>query len=88
MNSTDRNNRYGDFTNLSTTLSPCQLVSGYMFGLLPNAAFENYTIWIDYNHDNDFNVAGEKVVSIYTDNNGWIAFNFTVQTRLVGGQQE
>jgi hypothetical protein len=86
MNSTGRNNGYGDFTNLSTALAPGQTVSGYLSGLVPYPEYENYSIWIDYNHDNDFTDPGEQVVNILSDFTGWVAVNFTVpSTGTVGG---
>ena len=33
---------------------------------------ENYSIWIDYNHDNDFTDAGEQVVNFASDLGGYI----------------
>jgi hypothetical protein len=78
QNSTGRDNGYGDYTNVSTPLTQGQTVNGYLSGLVPYPEYENYCIWIDYNHDNDFTDAGEQVVNKYSDFTGWVAVNFTV----------
>ncbi|MFZ1263703.1 MAG: GEVED domain-containing protein [Chitinophagaceae bacterium] len=86
MNSTGIDNGYGDYTNLSTTFTQGQLVNGYLSGRVPYPEFENYYIWIDFNHDNDFTDPGEQVVSLYSDFTGWIAVNFTVPANAPLGQ--
>lgn len=78
INNSGRDNGYGDFTNIVIPLTQGQNVTGYLSGLVPYPEYENYGIWIDYNHDNDFTDPGEEVVSLYTDFTGLIAFNFTV----------
>ncbi len=77
-NYSGNNNGYGDFTNIVAPLTQNQLVQGYLSGLVPYPEYEYYSIWIDYNHDNDFDDPGEEVVTIYSDLTGLIAFNFTV----------
>jgi len=77
-NYSGNNNGYGDFTNIVAPLNRNQLVQGYLSGLVPYPEYEYYGIWIDYNHDNDFNDAGEDVAALYTDFTGLITFNFTV----------
>ncbi len=78
LNNSGRNNGYGDFTNQIATLTRGQNVQGFLSGLVPYPEYEYYSIWIDYNHDNDFADVGEEVVSIYSDFSGYNAFNFTV----------
>jgi hypothetical protein len=78
LNSSGRDNGYGDFTNLIATLIQGQTVYGYISGLVPFPEYENYGIWIDYNHNNDFTDPGEEVVTLYSDFTGFISFNFTV----------
>ena len=73
-----RDNGYGDFTNIVMSFKRDQNVQGYLSGLVPYPEYEYYSIWIDYNHNNDFTDAGEEVVSLYTDFTGLISFNFTV----------
>ncbi len=58
QNSTVSNNGYGDFTNLSTNLIQGSNVTGYISATLPFGLTENYSIWIDYNRNNDFTDAG------------------------------
>lgn len=73
-----RDNGYGDFTNTVMSFTRDQYVQGYLSGLVPYPEYEYYSIWIDYNHNNDFTDAGEEVVTLYTDFTGLISFNFTV----------
>ena len=80
------NNGYADFTNLSTPVTQGSVVNGYLSVISPTyGLFENYSIWIDYNHDNDFTDAGEQVVNISSDLGGYIAVNFTVPANAVPG---
>jgi hypothetical protein len=72
------NNGYGDFTNIVMSFTRDQYVQGYLSGLVPYPEYEYYSIYIDYNHNNDFTDAGEEVVSLYTDFTGLISFNFIV----------
>ena len=73
-----RDNGYGDFTNIVMSFTRNQNVQGYLSGLVPYPEYEYYSIWIDYNHNNDFTDAGEEVVTLYTDFSGLLSFNFTV----------
>ncbi len=77
-NVSGNNNGYADFTNVVAPLTRNQYVQGYLSALVPYPEYEYYSIWIDYNHDNDFNDAGEEVVTLYSDFTGLISFNFTV----------
>ncbi|MFZ1370224.1 MAG: GEVED domain-containing protein [Ferruginibacter sp.] len=77
-NYSGNNNGYGDYTNIVAPFTRGQLVQGYLSGLVPYPEYEYYSIWIDFNHDNDFMDAGEDLVTLYTDFTGLIAFNFTV----------
>ncbi len=73
-----RDNGYGDFTNIVMTFTRDQYVQGYLSGLVPYPEYEYYSIWIDYNHNNDFTDPGEEVVTLYSDFSGFISFNFIV----------
>lgn len=77
-NVSGNNNGYADFTNIVAPLTRNQNVQGYLSALVPYPEYEYYTVWIDYNHDNDFNDAGEEVVTLHTDFTGLISFNFVV----------
>ncbi len=79
------NNGYGDYTNITFPMAQGSYINGYLSGLVPYPEFENYYIWIDYNHDNDFNDPGELVFNTYTDFSGYIAVNFTVPTSAALG---
>jgi GEVED domain/Secretion system C-terminal sorting domain/Fibronectin type III domain len=80
-----RDNGYGDFTNVVMSFTRDQNVQGYLSGLVPYPEYEYYSIWIDYNHDNDFTDAGEEVVTLYTDFSGLISFNFTIASNALLG---
>ncbi len=86
INNSGSNNGYGDFTNLISPFTRGQLVQGYLSGLVPYPEYEYYSIWIDYNHDNDFTDAGEEVVTLYSDFSGFNAFNFTIPSSAPLGQ--
>jgi hypothetical protein len=84
-NQTLSNNGYADFTNLSTPLTQGSTVYGYLSAFLTYGLTENYSIWIDYNHDSDFTDAGEQAVNISSDFMGYIAINFTVPANALPG---
>ena len=86
INQTFNNNGYADFTNLSTPLTQGTTIYGYLSAFLTFGLTENYCIWIDYNHDNDFEDAGEQVVNIASDFLGYIAVNFTVPGNATPGE--
>ena len=79
------NNGYADFTNLSTPLTQGATVYGYLSATLPYGLSEYYSVWIDYNHDNDFTDAGELAVNISSTFLGYIAINFTVPANAIPG---
>lgn len=79
------NNGYADFTNLSTPLTQGSTVYGYLSATLPYGLTENYSIWIDYNHDSDFTDPGEQAVAISSDFLGYIAVNFIVPANALPG---
>ncbi|MFZ4707469.1 MAG: GEVED domain-containing protein [Bacteroidales bacterium] len=86
INQTMSNNGYADFTNLVATITQGATMYGYLSpGTTPYGLMENYSIWIDYNHDNDFADAGEKVVNFSSDLGGYIGINFTVPTTALPG---
>jgi hypothetical protein len=86
INQTMSNNGYADFTNLVANITQGSIVSGYLSGgTTPAGLMENYSIWIDYNHDNDFTDSGERVVNISSDFSGYIVVNFTVPATALPG---
>ncbi len=80
-----RDNGYGDFTNIVIPITRNINAQGYLSGLVPYPDYEYYSIWIDYNHNNDFTDAGEEVVTLYNDFTGLIAFNFTIPSSALLG---
>ena len=85
INQTLSNNGYADFTNISTPLTQGSTVNGYLSAFLTYGLTENYSIWIDFNHDSDFTDSGEQVVNISSDFMGYIAVNFTVPANALPG---
>lgn len=85
IHNSGRDNGYGDFTNVNIIATRNQVIQGYLSGLVPYPEYEYYSIWIDYNHDNDFTDAGEDVVALYSDLSGFISFNFTVPSSALLG---
>lgn len=79
-----RDNGYGNFTNIVMSFTRNQNVQGYLSGLVPYPEYEYYSIWIDYNHNNDFTDPGEEVVALYSDFS-LITFNFTVPSNAMFG---
>ena len=83
-NQSNNNNGYGDFTNLSTTLS-----SGGTYSIALTAGYsstkynEAWTVYIDYNHDGDFADAGEIVAT--GSGKGAITKSFKVPASVVNG---
>ena len=87
LNSIDNNNLnpgitsqgYSDYTNLSTDLySGTQYtitITPYWTGTVYN---EGYAVWIDYNHDGDFDDAGEQVWTQVATQNTPVSGSFTV----------
>lgn len=63
-NNSGNNNGYADFTGMSVNLVPGDSVAAILtagFVSVGGVQFGIWHIWIDYNHDNDFDDPGEKV---------------------------
>jgi PKD repeat protein len=75
---------YTDFTGISSNLTKGAYVS---VSLVPGFTGSTYTeywkVWIDYNHDGDFDDAGENVFS--KSGSSTVSGNFTVSTSAVTG---
>ena len=78
-NSSDIQNGYSDYTDVSTTLN---LGQTYEFTIIPKWSGvtykEGYSIWIDYNHDGDFDDKDELVWNKAPSNETIINGTFTV----------
>lgn len=78
-NTSGANGGYADFTTMSTDL---ELGGNKSFTLYPawsgTVYQEGYAIWIDYNHDGDFEDEGEQVYSHDKTNASQIDGSFTV----------
>ncbi|MEO6166542.1 MAG: GEVED domain-containing protein [Chitinophagales bacterium] len=86
LNSTSSDGGYGNYTNLSV-----DLVKGSTYSMTlsaeinPFGAYEVWRVWIDFNHDNDFDDTGEKVVAYKSQQIGWESHNVTVPANAVTG---
>lgn len=76
-------NGYYDFTNLSTNLTKGTTQNGYVSGGGANNEF--FSIWIDYNQNNDFNDPGELVWALNTTSSGWQTVSFVVPQNAMTG---
>ncbi|SDE46498.1 Por secretion system C-terminal sorting domain-containing protein [Ulvibacter litoralis] len=76
---------YSDFTSISTDLTEGE---SYTITVTPtwtgSTYAEGYSVWIDYNGDNDFSDAGEQVWSKAASTNTPNSGTFTVPTGTVG----
>ncbi len=83
-NTSGNNNGYADFTNLSTTASSGQTVSVNLTPGFANTTYtENWSIWIDYNQDGDFDDANETVFT--GSGNATVSGNFTIPATATSG---
>jgi hypothetical protein len=85
-NTSGANGGYGNFTNLSTTLtkgvaSTITITAGWR----STKYREAYDVWIDYNQDGDFNDAGEKVFTRARTTSTSVSGSFTVPTTALVG---
>ncbi|MBA3648894.1 MAG: fibronectin type III domain-containing protein [Chitinophagales bacterium] len=75
----ESDNGYADYTYLSADLAlgssnDITLSAGMAGGTFT----EGWDVWIDYNHDGDFDDAGEKVVSYKSSQIGWETHNIGI----------
>jgi Concanavalin A-like lectin/glucanases superfamily/GEVED domain/MAM domain, meprin/A5/mu/Secretion system C-terminal sorting domain/HYDIN/CFA65/VesB-like, Ig-like domain len=77
---------YSNFTAISTTLDTS---TGYNITITPTwtgtAYSEGYSVWIDYNQDNDFLDAGEQVFSNAASASTPVSGTFTVPASATAG---
>lgn len=82
-NLSGNNNGYGNYTSLSTNLTPG---SSYTATLTPGFSSSSYTeywrVWIDYNKDGDFVDAGEQVLAL--SGVAAVSGSFTVPSGITG----
>ena len=76
---------YGDYTHLTIPLNPGENI---FFEVDPNGDLADfplyYTLWIDYNKDQDFDDAGEQVFQSMLQNTGTLYQTFTIPEGLTG----
>ncbi len=78
-NASSANGGYGDFTSLSTNLNVgSSNTITFSAGFSGSTYNENWSVWIDYNQNGDFNDAGEQVVTGSTSNGGNFSASFVV----------
>jgi serine protease len=83
-NTTESDNGYGDYTNLSTDLAAG---GNYTIELTPGFAnfgfSEQFKVWIDYNSDGEFNSDNEELIfSSQSDITSMVAHEFTVPSNV------
>lgn len=85
-NTSGSNNGYADYTALSTNVSAG---SSYAYGITPQWSGRNYNegydIWIDFNHNGDFNDSGEHVVSVGKTRSSYISGTFAIPSSSTNG---
>ena len=76
-NESGLNYGYGNYISLNTNLNAG---TSYSISLTPGAASQTkyWRVWIDYNHDEDWNDAGEQVGQGSANGSGAVTINFTV----------
>lgn len=80
------NGGYADYTSLSTNI-----VAGHKYrfkgksGYHGSAYAEYWTVYIDYNHDGDFNDANETVANFTTSSTTMVTKQFTVPSGVTNG---
>ncbi len=85
-NNSGSNGGYGDFTNLSTTLT-----KGVASTITINPTWsgttysEAYNVWIDYNQDGDFDDSGEAVYTRTRSTSTQVSGSFTVPSSAANG---
>ncbi len=84
--SSNSNGGYSDFTAQSTTLNRS---TSYTITITPTWSGTLYNegeaVWIDYNHDGDFDDAGEQVASISASETSPVSATFTVPSSALTG---
>ena len=85
-NNSGANGGYGNFTNLSTTLTKG---TAYTITITPawsgRTYSEAYDVWVDYNQDGDFNDAGEQVYSRARSTSTSTSGSFTIPSSAANG---
>lgn len=80
---TSSGSSYSDFTNQTINVSAGYNYNVSLTPVFPSSTYTEYwKIWIDYNHDGDFNDAGEEVFS--GSGSSVVTGNFTVQSGTAG----
>lgn len=86
-NSTGANGGYGDFTSMSTNLAPGSSQTMYVSAGFASAKYTEYwEVWIDFNHDGDFNDAGEEIVTGSSSSANKLSDSFTVPAGATLGE--
>lgn len=77
---------YGDFTYLSVDLMQGAAYSLTLSaGMNPPGPTEVWRVWIDFNQDDDFLDAGEKIVGYKSSQIGWESHSFSVPATATTG---
>lgn len=85
-NSSGANGGYGNFTSLSTDLTPGVANTITITPVWTGTSYnEGYAVWIDYNHDGDFADSGERVWSRSATRTSPVSGSFTVPATATTG---
>ncbi len=78
-------NGYSDFTDKIINLVPGNSYSLYFEPAFRNSIYTEYwSVWIDYNHDGDFDDANELLDKGYTNSDGLYYFSITIPSDAKG----
>ena len=85
-NTSNANAGYGNFTNLSTTLTKGVSATITITPAWKSTKYsEAYNVWIDYNQDGDFTDSGENVYTRAKTTSTSVSGSFTVPTSALSG---
>ncbi|UII28631.1 M4 family metallopeptidase [Fulvivirga maritima] len=85
-NSTTADGGYGDYTALSTDLTPGDSYTiNFSAGFSNSSYTEYWRVWIDFNHDGDFTDSGEQLVSGSSSSAGTLSGTFSVPASVMLG---
>ncbi|MBE9467574.1 MAG: DUF333 domain-containing protein [Bacteroidetes bacterium] len=84
-NATGNDGGYMDYTNLTGNIAYGSNTMYFSTGYKSSSYTEYWHVWIDYNHDGDFDDAGEEVVSGSSSSSNTLQASFDVPTSATLG---
>ena len=85
-NATGNDGGYMDYTDLTGNIAYGSNTIYFSTGFASSSYTEYWTIWIDYNHDGDFDDAGEQIVSGSSSSSNTLQASFDVPTSATLGK--